>query len=176
MKKIIVIFIILIVVITACKKENMEPLKTVDYVNLEKFMGDWYVIAIIPNFIEKNAVNGIESYRTLNKDGVKIDYRFRIKSPDGKLKHLQPKAWIYNRETNSEWRVQFLWPFKAAYLIIDLADDYSYTVVGEPSRKFVWIMAREPKIDDQTYNSILDRLSKQGYDTSKIQKMPQIWE
>jgi len=154
----------------------MEPLKTVDYVDLERFMGDWYVIAIIPNFIEKNAVNGIESYSTLNKDGVKIDYIFRVKTPDGKLKHLQPKAWIHNRETNAEWRVQFLWPLKAAYLIIDLAEDYSYTVIGEPSRKFVWIMAREPELEDELYDSILGRLDQQGYDISKIKKMPQIWE
>lgn len=176
MKKFILICISVILLIAACKKDNMEPLKTVDYVDLERFMGDWYVIAIIPNFIEKNAVNGIESYRTLNKDGVKIDYRFRIKSPEGRLKHLQPKAWIYDRETNAEWRVQFLWPFKAAYLIIDLAEDYSYTVVGEPSRKFVWIMARNPELDDDVYNSILERLDHQGYDIAKIKKMPQIWE
>ncbi len=160
----------------ACKEDNMEPLQTVNYVDLDCFAGDWYVIAIIPNFIEKDAVNGIESYTLLEDNRVKIDYIFRIKDPNGKQKHLKPKAWIYDTQTNAEWRVQFLWPLKVPYLIIDLAEDYSYTVIGEPSRKFVWIMAREPSIEDEIYQNILQKLNQVGYDVSKIKRMPQIWE
>ena len=107
----------------------MKKLPTVDYVNIERFMGDWYVIAIIPNFIEKNAVNGIESYKLLDNNKIKIDYRFRLNNANGKKKHLQPKAEIYNKKTNAEWRVQFIWPLKFPYLIIELAKDYSYTVI-----------------------------------------------
>jgi len=177
MKKIIVaLFLLVIFLIAACKEETMEPLKTVDYVDIECFMGDWYVIAIIPNFIEKDAVNGIESYTLLDNNRVQIDYIFRKNSADGKQKHLKPKAWIYNTQTNSEWRVQFIWPIKVPYLIIDLAEDYSYTVIGEPSRKFVWIMSRKPTLEDEKYESIIQKLSQVGYDASKIRKMPQIWD
>jgi len=176
MKKIILLFLLTIFFISGCKEDTMESLKTVDYVDLECFMGDWYVIAIIPNFIEKDAVNGIESYTLLDNNKVQIDYIFRKKHADGKVKHLKPKAWIYNTKTNSEWRVQFIWPLKVPYLIIDLAEDYSYTVIGEPSRKFVWIMARKPSIDDEIYNNIIQKLSQVGYNVSKIQKMPQIWK
>jgi len=175
MKKWLLI-ILLLLLFFACKKSEKRVLETVEYVDLERFMGDWYVIAIIPNFIEKDAVNGIESYQLLPNDRVKIDYRFALKSPEGKKKHLQPKAWVYNKETNAEWRVQFIWPLKVPYLIIDLARDYSYTVIGEPSRRLVWIMARKPCLDDDIYAGILQRLAKKGYDINKIKKMPQVWE
>jgi apolipoprotein D and lipocalin family protein len=150
-------------------------MKTVEKVDLEKFMGDWYVIGIIPNFIEKYAINGIESYSLLEGDRVKIDYRF-TDSRTGKVKHLEPKAWIYDKETNSEWRVQFIWPVKFPYLIIDLAEDYSYTVIGVPNKKFVWIMSRESEIPEETYTEILENLRVIGYNTDKIVKMPQQWE
>jgi apolipoprotein D and lipocalin family protein len=150
-------------------------METVDHVDIERFMGDWYVIAIIPNFIEKNAINGIETYQLIDEDRVKIDYRFTDAKTD-KQKHMQPKAWIYDKQSYAEWRVQFVWPLKFPYLIIDLAEDYSHTVIGVPNRKFVWIMSREQTMKDETYNDILQNLDKVGYDIAKIEKMPQIWE
>ena len=166
------LIIALLSMVLSCTRHDM---KTVAKVDIDRFMGDWYVIAIIPNFIEKHAMNGIESYKLLDDDRVKIDYRF-TDSRTGKVKHMQPKGWIYNKDSNSEWRVQFFWPFKFPYLIIDLAEDYSYTVIGVPNKKFVWIMSRKPEIPDETYEKILLQLKSVGYDTDKIVKMPQIWE
>ena len=145
----------------ASDNKNNQLLKTVPYVDIERFMGDWYVIANIPTFIEKGATNAIESYR-LNSDGKKKVYR--------------PTGFIFNAETNAEWRMQFLWPFKAPFLIIDLADDYSHTVVGVPNRKYVWIMARKPYLPDENYKEIIQKLSEVGYDVTKIQKIPQEWD
>lgn len=172
LKHIKVLIILSLLTLAACKGYDM---KTVEKVDINRFMGDWYVIGIIPNFIEKHATNGIESYQLLDNDRVKIDYRF-TDTRTGKVKHMQPKAWIYNKDSNSEWRVQFLWPLKFPYLIIDLAEDYSYTVIGVPNKKFVWIMSRKPEIPDETYQKILTNLDKIGYKTAKIKKMPQIWE
>jgi len=168
--KALIIFILLI--LSACKGYDMKTVKNVD---IERFMGDWYVIGIIPNFIEKHATNGIESYELLDESRIKIDYRF-TDTRTGKVKHMQPKAWIHNKESNSEWRVQFLWPVKFPYLIIDLPEDYSYTVIGVPNKKFVWIMSRKPQIPDETYKQILNNLDQIGYNTAKIKKMPQNWE
>ena len=150
-------------------------MQTVQKVDIERFMGDWYVIAVIPNFIEKHAMNGIESYELLDEERVKIDYRFTDQRT-GKAKHMQPKAWIYDKESKAEWRVQFVWPLKYPYLIIDLAEDYSHTVIGVPNKKFVWIMARESSLADETYAAILQKLEKIGYDTGKIEKIPQVWK
>ena len=124
------------------KEKSGKTMKTVEYVDLEKFMGDWYVIANIPTFIEKGAVNAIESYQLDSKGRVKTTFTFRKNSIDGPKKTYNPIGFIYNKETNAEWRMQFLWPFKSPFLIIDLDEKYSYTVIGIPSRKYVWIMAR----------------------------------
>lgn len=172
MKKLFMIVIIAGLFFVSCRREDMETVKQVD---IERFMGDWYVLGIIPNFIEKHAINGIESYSLLDDERVKIDYRF-TDVRTGAVKHMEPKAWIYDKETMAEWRVQFIWPIKFPYLIIDLADDYSYTVIGVPNRKFVWIMAREPELPDEVYNGILERLKLTGYEIDKIVKMPQKWE
>ncbi len=158
------------------KLNDYKTMKTVNYVNLKKYMGDWYVIANIPTFIEKNATNAIESYQ-LNQNGViETTFSFYKSTPDGEKKVYRPKGFVYNKKTNAEWRMQFLWPFKLPFLIIVLDDDYSYTAIGHPSKKYVWIMSRDFQMDDAQYKKILDSLSEIGYDTTLIQKVPQIWE
>ena len=139
-------------------------------------MGDWYVIANIPTFIEKRATNAVESYRLNDKGEVETTFTFYQDSPTGKKKVYNPIGFIFNTETNAEWRMQFIWPFKLPFLIIDLADDYSYTVVGVPNRKYVWIMARESKLSNDIYEKIINRLAGIGYDVSKVQKIMQEWK
>ena len=173
------IIILLSITLTNCNDrsdfKSTETMKTVNYVDLEKYMGDWYVIANIPTFIEKNATNAIESYK-LSSDGIiHTTFSFYEGSPEGEKKIYRPKGFVFNKETNAEWRMQFLWPFKMPFLIIELDEDYSYTVIGYPSKKYVWIMARDPQMEEKRYNLILDNLSKIGYDISLIQKVPQIW-
>ena len=156
-------------------RNELSKMKTVDFVDIERFMGDWYVIANIPTFIEKGATNAIESYRLGGKGVIETTFTFYQDSPDGEKKVYRPKGFIYNTKTNAEWRMQFIWPFKMPFLIIDLDDDYQYTVIGYPSRKYVWIMAREPKLSDEVYESILSDLAEIGYDISQVNKIPQQW-
>ncbi|MFL2982781.1 MAG: lipocalin family protein [Candidatus Neomarinimicrobiota bacterium] len=150
-------------------------MKTVEYVDIDRYMGDWYVIANIPTFIEKRATNAIESYK-LGKDGrIETTFSFFEDSPLGEKKIYNPIGFIKNKQTNAEWRMQFLWPFKVPFLIIELDKDYSYTVIGIPSRKYVWIMARDNYINDDVYEQILKRLSNIGFDISLIKKITQDW-
>ena len=90
-------------------------MKTVEFVDLERFMGDWYVIANIPTFIEKKATNAIESYELMD-DGktIKTTFSFFNETPEGKKKVYNPTGFVYNTKTNAEWRMQFIWPFKSA--------------------------------------------------------------
>lgn len=151
-----------------------EPLKTVSYVDIQKFMGSWYVIANIPTFVEKGATNAVEAYTWNEKEKrIDIDFHYNKDHPGGELKSYPQKAWIYDTRTNAEWRVQPWWPLKFAYLIIDLAPDYSYTVIGVPSRNYVWIMAREKQLPPGKLEEILKNIEKMGYEVSKIQKVPQ---
>ena len=158
-------------------ENDKRSMQTVDYVDLNRFMGDWYVIANIPTFIEKNATNAIESYELMD-DGktIKTTFSFFKNSPKGKKKVYRPTGFVYNFKTNAEWRMQFFWPIKFPFLIIDLDDDYTYTVIGIPSKKLVWIMARKPIVNDQIYDRILSDLLDIGYDIKLIKKVPQIWD
>jgi apolipoprotein D and lipocalin family protein len=71
--------------------------------------------------------------------------------------------------------MQFLWPFKAAYLIVYLDDNYKKTIIGVPTRKYVWIMSRDPDVSDAKYQELLDRVAAAGYDTERVQRVPQQW-
>ena len=77
--------------------KKLDELETVDYVDLKKFMGDWYVIANIPTFIEKGAVNAIESYKLDSKGRVKTTFTFRKDNVDGPQKKYSPTGFIYNK-------------------------------------------------------------------------------
>ncbi len=160
-----------LILLSGC--QTLKPIHTVEYVDLNRFMGDWYVIANIPTFIEKDAYNAIESYR-LDDDGtVATTFRFNKGSLDGPLKEYHPRGFIRDKKSNAVWGMQFVWPFKAEYRIIFLSDDYSKTVIGRSKRDYVWIMAREPAISDEEYDAILGFLQEQGYDIKKLKKVPQ---
>jgi apolipoprotein D and lipocalin family protein len=165
---------LLLLLLSACTTNHTSPVKTVDYVDISRFMVKWYVIANIPTFIEKGAYNAIETY-TWNKEENRIDvsFKFNQDSFDGKEKSYPQKAFIHNHKSNSEWRIQPFWPLKFSYLITDLAPDYSYTVVAVPNRKNVWIMARTPTLPESLYQKILDNLRSQSFDLKELQKVPQ---
>jgi apolipoprotein D and lipocalin family protein len=165
--------VVLAMLISACT--TIEPLETVDHVDLDRFMGEWYVIASIPTFIETDAYNAIEAYR-LDDDGT-IDtvFTFLQGSFDGKPKRYNPRGFIRNSQTNAEWGMQFIWPFKSDYRIIDLDPEYRTTVIGRNKRDYVWIMAREPSIQLAEYDLLVSRVKAAGYDVSKLRKVPQQW-
>lgn len=165
-----------VVTLSACSssgKPKLPPLKTVAHVDLSRYLGDWYVIANIPYSLENGKVGTFDHY-AMRPDG-KMDnvYCFRRGNLDAPLEKWHGVAWVHNKETNAEWRVQFIWPIRVPYLIIDLDPDYEWSVIGYPSRKLAWVLCRKPTMDDATYQGILKRLQDQGYDPAKIQKVPQ---
>ena len=161
---------VLLLVLSGC--QTMKPIHTVDKVDLNRFMGDWYVIASIPTFIEKDAFNAIESYR-LDDDGtVATTFKFNKGSFDGPLKKYHARGYVRDKGSNAVWGMQFIWPFKAEYRIIFLSEDYSQTVIGRTKRDYVWIMAREKTIPADEYEEILKFLQEQDYNIENISKVP----
>lgn len=148
---------------------------TVAKVDLPRFMGKWYVIASIPTFIEKGAHNATEEYSLTPEQEIDTVFTFRADSFDGKEKKYNPRGFVVNRGTNAEWRMQFIWPFSSEFLISYLNADYSQTIIGRTARDYVWIMARTPQISEADYNRLVAFLAANGYDTTKIQKVPQRW-
>lgn len=161
--------------LVACAtRPSQPPLRTVHHVDLPRFMGDWRVIANIPYFAERGCVESIESY-ALRPDGKIANwFRYRKGSFDAPQKRSDFVAKVVNPRTNAEWSVHFAPLINAAYLIIDLDPHYQWVVVGHPSRRYGWVMARTPTLPEATYRGILERLAKQGYDPAKFEKVPQL--
>jgi apolipoprotein D and lipocalin family protein len=161
--------------IMSCATKH-PPLKKVPSVDINRFMGKWYVISSIPTFIEKSAHNAVETY-TWNEKEKRIDvyFTFNKGSFQGERKEYTQKAFVHDKSGN-EWRIQFFWPLKFPYLILDLDKDYTYTVIGVPNRDYVWIMAKTPTLPEKTYQEIIERLKAQHYDTNIIEKVPQRWD
>jgi apolipoprotein D and lipocalin family protein len=167
-------------ILTGCATNEMAPLEAMNRrMDLNRFMGDWYVIGFIPIsipfFSEEGAHNGLESYRLTDQGVIETTYTFREGGFDGPEKRFTPKGWVHDEATNAEWRMQFLWPFKAAYLIVYLDQDYQKTIIGVPDRNNVWIMSRDPKMSDADYQEMLDYAASVGYDIEKVRRVPQKW-
>lgn len=162
--------------LAGCRGEEHPPLALARDVDLARFMGDWYVIANIPTFIEKGAHNAVESYRLAADGTIETTFTFRVGAFDGKQKRYTPRGFVREGSGNAVWGMQFVWPVKADYRIAYLDDDYTLAVVGRQARDYVWIMARRPSIPDADYERIVGFLAEQGYDVSKIRKVPQRWE
>jgi len=166
-----------------CASTSQAPLTAIEReVDLQRFMGDWYVVGSIPLHVpllpmlsERGAHNGVESYE-LDEDGrILTTYVFRRGSFAGPIRRFTPRARVANQQTNAEWRMQFLWPFEAAFLIIYLDEDYQHTMIGVPDRSNVWIMSRTPGLPDGKYQSLLAELDRLGYDTARVEAVPQRW-
>ena len=128
---------------------HLPPLKPVStVVDLPRFMGTWYVVGVKPTFLEVGAVNPVEVYSWNEAERrVDIDFSFNPHSRDNPKRSVPQKGFIHDTKTNAEWRVSPFWPLKLPYLIIELdqsegSHPYKYTVIGYPSRAYVWIMAR----------------------------------
>ncbi len=171
------LFLLIILVlsgVSACATQGTD-MQTVDYVDIERFMGDWYVIANIPTILERGAHNAVESYE-LNADGtIATTFTFRKDGVDGKRKEFNPTGFIRNEETNATWGMRFVWPFKADYRIVYLNDEYTQTVIGRQKRDYVWIMARTPTLPEADYERLVSFVASIGYDTSQLRKIPQQW-
>lgn len=156
------------------KPKTNAPLRTVQSVDLARFMGDWRVIANIPYFAEKGCVDSIESYAPRPDGRIDNWFTFRKQSFDAPQKKFTALAWVHDKTTNAEWRVRFFGLITVDYLILELDPEYQWTVIGHPSRKYGWIMARDKTLPDATYEKILQRLSKHGYDPGQFKKVPQL--
>lgn len=151
-----------------------EPLRPVSQVDLPRYMGDWYVIAEIPYFAEKDCVDSIESYALRADGGIDNWFTCRKKSFDAPMERkATARVSVVDKQSNAVWRVWFLGFIPVKYVILDLDPGYGWVAVGHPSRRYGWIMSRSKTMDEATYRRILDGLGAQGYDISKFQKVPQ---
>lgn len=149
------------------------PMPAVDSVDLNKFMGDWYVIANIPTFLERDAYNAIESYELDDEGNIPTTFTFNKGGFDGPLKRYNPKGFVREGTGNAVWGMQFIWPIKADYRIVYLSEDYQQVIIGRKARDYVWVMARTPKISDADYQQLVQKVELLGYELTSLRKVPQ---
>jgi len=155
---------------------NLPPLKLVDRLDLPAFMGDWHVLGNMPTSAEEGCHNALEQYALRDDGTIGITFSCNKDSFDGKREVKHFTATVENPGVNTEWRVKMKFlgfiPIKLPYLVIDLATDGSYTVIGYPTRKYLWIMARTKTLPDDVWAGIYERLRVQGYNTDAIIRVP----
>jgi apolipoprotein D and lipocalin family protein len=151
-------------------KKASPELKVVSYVDIERYMGKWYEIALYPNWFEKGCFRSTAYYEQLKDGQIKVTNQCRMNGPEGELNEAIGIATIPNRQTNAKLRVQFFWPFKGDYWIIGLDRDYQYAIVSEPNRQYLWILSRSPNMDIQTLETLKSRIRGNGFDLTYLQK------
>ncbi len=161
-------------IFTGCASApKVPPTRTVAHVDLNRYLGNWYVIANIPYFLENGKVASFDTYSPRADGRMNNVFTFRRGTFTAPEESWHGVAWVLNHESNAEWKVRFIWPFSTTYLVLELDPEYRWAVVATPGHKLLWVLARERALDDATYADILKRCAAQGYDLEKIKKVPQ---
>ena len=149
---------------------------TVKELDLDRFMGKWYVIASIPTWFETSATNAVEVYEKIDEKTIHVSFTYRDKEPSGPLKEMTQTAYIMDEETKAYWKIRPFWPLLFDYLVIDLDEEnYQYTTIGRPGKQNLWIMARKPEISEGLLESLIHKAVKEGYRKESILKVRQEW-
>jgi apolipoprotein D and lipocalin family protein len=154
-------------------------MKTATNVDIHRFMGDWYVLAHIPAPAEKEAWNGVESYRLADgtKDVVETTFSFRPGSFEAPLETMRPTGYV-SADDPAVWGMKFYWwqgPFRLEYLVLHVDPEYRETVIGRSARDYVWIMARTPALGEADWARLEGIVKEAGYDPAKLRRVPQRW-
>lgn len=153
----------------SCGSSNYAPLDVVEKVDVNRYMGKWFEISHLPNSFQKGCNCTTAEYSIIDEETIRVINSCRKDSTSGELDKANGKAFVVDGTNNAKLRVQFFWPFRGDYWVIDLDNEnYQYAVVGTPSRKYLWILSRTPKMDDKIYNMLVERCKTKGFDVTKL--------
>ena len=170
MRKLRLLLINLVSVYNLCACRSNTPPQTVTQVDINRYAGKWFEIAAYPQWFEKGCSNVTATYTVKEKYVEVLNACIKNNKP----KNIKGKAFVVKNTGNAKLKVQFFWPFRGKYWIIDLADDYSYAVVGHPNKKYLWILSRTATMNDSIYQQIISKIKEKGFDISKIKLTKQI--
>lgn len=153
--------------------DEVEPLRVVPSVDLKRYAGTWYEIARYPNRFQRSCSGEVTANYTLRPDG-RISVLNQCRTGKGAIKSAKGKARLASdKGPNTKLKVSFFWPFYGNYWIIELDENYEWAVIGEPGRDYLWILNRKPRMDGALYNSLLEKIRGQGYDTDRLVRTKQ---
>lgn len=154
-------------------KEPVNKMKTVESVDLKRYMGTWYEIARFPHSFEKGLVGVTATYRLKKNGKIEVINQGFKDSLSGPLKSAKGFAKIPDPGEPGRLKVYFFWPFGGDYLILDLDENYQYALIGSNTRNYLWILCRNKKMDEYIYNNLVEKAKGMGYDVDKVYKVPQ---
>ena len=165
--KLLLTFLATVLLLTSCK--TTQELKTVDYVDLERYQGKWYEITKIPNRFEKN-LNYVTANYTLKENG-----KIKVLNDGYNTKKGKYEKAVGEAKVNGPGKlgVSFFKPFYGDYYIMELDEDYQWVLVGSPSRDYLWILARTPQISEELITELSKRAENAGFDISRLERMEQ---
>jgi apolipoprotein D and lipocalin family protein len=170
MKKLIFMFIAMMIFSTSKSQKAMSVVESVD---LNRYTGTWYEIARLPNFFERK-LKCITATYTIREDGrIKVLNGGHYLTEPGKVSTATGVAWIPDKNSTAKLKVQFFWPFSGDYWILYLDHDYRFVLIGEPSLNYLWILSREKKMDETTYKMLLQKAIENGYDVNTLIRVDQ---
>jgi lipocalin len=146
---------------------------TVKELDVKRYMGRWYEIARFPHSFEKNLVGVTATYELMENGKIRVINEGYKNTLDGKHSKAVGKAKIPNKKEPGKLRVSFFWDFYADYYVLELDINYQYAMIGSSSDKYFWILSRSPQLDEKTYQMLLDKAKKRGYNLKKLIKVPQ---
>ena len=166
---------ILIFAFIAIMHAEGKELQVVPAVDLPRYQGKWYEIARLPNRFQQQCVGNVAASYTLRQDG-RITVINECRLRDGSTDRAEGVARVADSKgPNSKLKVRFAPAFLSFlpfvwgdYWILDLAPDYSYVLVGDPGRKYFWILARTPQISERTYEQLVEKARAQGFAVDRL--------
>ena len=155
----------------ATPAKTSRPLTTVASVDLRRYSGEWHEIARYPNWFQRKCTGAVSARYTSLPDS-SIEVLNTCRKADGTTVSAKGVAKVVPDSGNAKLKVKFAGPFTGDYWIIALDPNYRWSLVGHPSRKYLWILSRDPEIPDALYNRIVAFATSQGYEADKIIRTP----
>lgn len=142
------------------------PPQVVAQVDLARYMGTWHEIAKFPNRFQRGCGCTTATY-ALRPDG-KVAVANRCRGVDGSPKLAKGWAKVADSAVPAKLRVTFFWPFFGDYWILALDPDYRHVLVGTPNRKYLWILARTPRMEESAYLALVQKAREQGFPVERL--------
>jgi len=155
-----------------CTLRPITPLPTVESVDLARYMGEWYEIALLPNRFQSMCVADTQASYRLDGDVVRV--RNRCRKADGAIEEADGIAKVVEGSRNAKLRVSFFRPLYGDYWILALDQDYRWVLIGEPSRRYGWVLSQTPNLDENSLQIALDKAATLGFDRAAFRRTPQI--
>lgn len=170
MKKPVLILLTIMIFSSAHSQKSLTVVSTVE---LNRYKGVWYEIARLPNYFERKLKCTSATY-TLREDGrITVLNKGNFITDPQKSTSAKGVAWVPDKKSPAKLKVQFFWPFSGNYWIMELDKEYRYVLVGDPTLKYLWILAREKTMDESTYKMLLQKAIDNGYDIKSIIRVEQ---